>query len=254
MSKFHKTKKKHMKKLMVLLVCIPFLAQSQRLIGGKNIVKWNVASMAFKNYHFTFERHIFKNISFSVSYRTMPKGTLPYQDLLRDQISSNDIDFSKLEIGNTAITPEARIYLGLRKMRGFYFAPYVRFATFDITLPVKYTVNEGTPTAITKEALMTGKIKSTSPGLMIGYQFHIATKVVLDFQIIGGHYGTSKGDLNFATTLNTDEQNALRTNLSEIQANPFKFTSTVNGSGAKIMSDGPWAGIRGINLGLGIRF
>jgi hypothetical protein len=243
-----------MKKLLVVLFLIPFFAHSQSLIGGKNIVKWNLSSMALKNYHFTFERHIFKNISFSLSYRTMPKTSIPFQDLIREQMGSNDIDFSKLQISNTAITPEARIYLGLRKMRGFYFAPYVRFATFDISLPVKYTVNEGTPAAINKEALMSGKIKSTSPGLMIGYQFHIATKIVLDFQIIGGHYGTSKGELNFPTTLNTDEQNALRNNLNEIELAPFKFTTTVNGNGAKIMSDGPWAGIRGINLGLGIRF
>ena len=89
---------------------------------------------------------------------------------------------------------------------------------------------------------------------MIGYQFQIATKIVLDFQIIGGHYGTSKGDLNFASALNPFEEQELRKNLNEIDAKPFKFTSTVNASGAQIKSDGPWAGIRGLNLGLGIRF
>jgi hypothetical protein len=51
--------------------------------------------MALKNYHFTFERHIFKNISFSLSYRTMPKTSIPFQDLIREQMGSNDIDFSK---------------------------------------------------------------------------------------------------------------------------------------------------------------
>lgn len=137
-------------------------------------------------------------------------------------------------------------------MKGFYLAPYVRFATFDLGAPIKYTAS--TFPLIEKEALFNGKITSTSAGLMIGYQFQIATKIVLDFQIIGGHYGTSKGDLNFASALNPFEEQELRKNLNEIDAKPFKFTSTVNASGAQIKSDGPWAGIRGLNLGLGIRF
>ncbi len=241
---------------MVFLVCIPFLAQSQRLIGGKNIIKWNVASMAFKNYNFTFERHVFKNISFSLSYRKMNKGSLPFQDLVIGKKVSDDIDFSKFEMGNTAITPEARIYLGLRKMRGFYVAPYFRFATFDVTMPMRYTINKGTSLAATKEVILNGKVTSASPGVMIGYQVHIATKVVLDFQIIGGHYGKSSGDLSFttATPLSTLEQDALRANLTGLRTTPLKFTTTVNANGAQIKSDGPWAGIRGINLGIGIRF
>jgi len=242
-----------MKKLLVLAMFLPLLkADAQKLIGGKNIIKWNVGSMAARNLHFTYERSLTKNISFSLSYRTMSKGALPFKDQFKEAINSNDINLDNFQIGNTAITPELRFYLSMGRMKGFYLAPYVRFATFDLGAPIKYTAS--TTPLVEKEALFSGKIKSTSAGLMIGYQFQIATKIVLDFQIIGGHYGTSKGDLNFASTLNSFEQAELKKNLDEIDAKPFKFTNTVNSNGAKIMSDGPWAGIRAVNIGLGIRF
>jgi hypothetical protein len=50
----------------------------------------------------------------------------------------------------------------------------------------------------------------------------------MDLQLLGGHYGHSSGDLNFAATLSTQEQDALRSSLAEIKADPFKFTYTVN--------------------------
>ena len=43
-----------MKKLLVLAMFLPLLkADAQKLIGGKNIIKWNVGSMAARNLHFT---------------------------------------------------------------------------------------------------------------------------------------------------------------------------------------------------------
>ncbi len=242
-----------MKKLLFVALLLPILnANAQKLIGGKNIIKWNVGSMAARNFHVTYERSLTKNISFSLSYRTMSKGALPFKDQFKEAINSNDINLDNFQIGNTAITPELRIYLSMGRMKGFYLAPYVRFATFDLGAPIKYTAS--TSPLVEKEAVFNGKIKSTSAGLMIGYQFQIATKIVLDFQIIGGHYGTSKGDLDFASSLNSFEQTELKKNLDEIDAKPFKFTSTVSSTGARIISDGPWAGIRAVNIGLGIRF
>lgn len=179
----------------------------------------------------------------------MTKGPIPFQAQFEEAINSTDINFSKFEIGNTAITPELRIYLSLGKMKGFYLAPYMRFATFDLGAPIKYTSNLGS-----KEAVFSGKITSTSGGLMIGYQFQLLKKLVLDFQIIGGHYGTSKGDLNFAATLSEFERQSLENNIKNIEAEPFKLAPTVTNNGAQIKTDGPWAGIRGLNLGLGLRF
>lgn len=246
-----------MKRIIVILLCLPMFAGAQSLIGGKNVIRWNIGSLALKNYHFTYERVIAKRVTLSLSYRTMPKGDVPFKSQLEKAIESDDINFSNFQMGNTAWTVEGRIYLGKGGMRGFYIAPYLRFANFDLSTPVKYTYTStsGPTTGQTfnKEANFLGKVKSTSPGLMIGWQIQLASKFVLDLQLLGGHYGTSKGDLNFATTLNSDEQNALNQSLKDIKADPFKFTYTVNGSGAQIKTDGPWAGVRA-NIGIGFRF
>ncbi|MES2330314.1 MAG: hypothetical protein V4539_11970 [Bacteroidota bacterium] len=243
-----------MKKIIVLFFCLPIFAGAQSLIGGSNIVRWNLGSLALRNYHFTYERAIAKHLSLSLSYRTMSKGSIPFQSELEKAIKSDQINFGKFEMGNTAWTVAARLYLGIGKLKGFYFEPYLRFATFDLSAPVKYTITTGPAAGQSKEALFTGTVKSTSPGIMLGWQFQLATKIVMDIQLIGGHYGHSSGDLNFAATLSNDERDALQKSLNDIKADPFKIQGTVSNSGAKVTTDGPWAGIRGANIGIGFRF
>lgn len=91
-----------MKKLLIILLCLPMFAGAQSLIGGKNIIRWNIGSMALRNYHFTYERSITKHFSASLSYRTMPKGTLPFQDKLAEIIDSKNVNFGNFQIGGTA--------------------------------------------------------------------------------------------------------------------------------------------------------
>jgi len=249
-----------MKKIIVILLCLPMFAGAQSLIGGKNIFRWNIGSLALKNYHFTYERSLTKHLSLSVSYRTMPMGSLPYQDQLAKQIKSNDVDFGNFQIGNSAWTFEGRLYLGMGRMKGFYLAPYLRFASFDLAAPVKYTYTSTVagPTfgqSYSKTANFTGNIKSTSPGLMFGWQFTLVGKLVMDLQIIGAHYGSGSGVLSFAAPLTNDEVNALQSSINDIgnKTSPFKLTGTANSNGAVLNESGPWFGIRS-NIGIGLRF
>jgi hypothetical protein len=240
-----------MKKILVVFLCLPLFAGAQKLIGGKNILKWNLAGLAARNYSFTYERSFLNRFSLSLNYRTMAKGSLPFQSWFESAIDSDDILFNEFQIGNTAWTPEARVYIGLGKMKGFYVSPYYRFASFDLYMPVSYTNGVGSK----NKAVFEGTVKSSSPGLMIGWQFQLLTKLVLDFQIVGGHWGKSSGEIVYKspTPLSTLEQDGLRKALNNIDAGPFTFNSTVNSSGAVIYPTG-WAGIRGLNLGVGLRF
>ncbi len=249
-----------MKKIIVILFCLPMFAGAQSLIGGKNILRWNIGSVALRNYHFTYERSLTKHFSASISYRTMAKGALPFQDELAKKINSSNVDFGNFQMGNTAWTLEGRLYLGLGRMKGFYLAPYLRFANFDLAAPVKYTYTSTVagPTfgqTYSKSANFTGNVKSTSPGLMVGWQFTLVGKLVLDLQIIGAHYGHSNGDLNFAATLTNDEVTALQNSINDIKnkTSPFTVSGTASNSGARITTDGPWLGIRS-NIGIGLRF
>lgn len=258
-----------MKQILIYALCLftSFSAMSQDSVSNvktdaangsglkRNLIKWNLSSLVFKNYHFTYERGLTKHISASISYRYMPKGTLPFESQLTNVINSNDINFSRFQMGNTALTPQINFYLGKGNLKGFYIAPFGRFANFDLSAPITYTtVVSGQNIKTTAD--FTGSIKSSSGGLLLGIQGNLSKRIVLDFWLVGAHYGNSKGDLVFIAPqpLNAQEQAALQQSLNNISADPFKFTTTVNASGATIKTDGPWAGVRGLGLGIGFRF
>jgi hypothetical protein len=253
-----------MKKLIVvILVFISVGANAQKLIGGDHILKTNLSSDALKNYNLTFEKNILPFVSLSASYRTMPKTALPLKSLAKQFIKSDDINFDNFQVGNTALTFEGRFYLGIQKMSGFYIAPYTRFANFDLSIPVNYSYNSISTTTLqpiveNKTATLEGTIRSQSVGIYVGMQFQLATKLVLDFWMIGGHYGTSNGKLEFTplpgAKFPAEAQAALQKNLNNINANPFKVKATVTSTGAIADMEGPWAGIRGAGLTLGLRF
>lgn len=241
-----------MKKIIFAFTFLPLVALSQ-LIAGKNVIKANLSSLAFKNYHATFERQLSKRTSISLSYRYMQKQHMPYESLIKQFYDDPNLVLEHFLIGNTAITPEFRLYTG--KMQGFYMAFYGRFATFDFTLPLKYNSTVTT----TSTANFDGKIKSSSAGIMFGIQKKIAKKLVLDFWIIGANYGESKGDLianNFGHTLSNYEKDQLQQSINNLDVQPFQIKGTVanDGKSATIQSAGPWAGIRGLGISLGIRF
>jgi hypothetical protein len=200
-------------------------------------------------------------MSVSLSYRSMPKSTLPFKSTISSYINNPNINLDDFKIGNTATTIEARFYLGLQKMSGFYIAPYYRMANFDLSVPVSYTF---TPAPIqgvtippkTATAQLDGSINSSAFGAYFGVQYQIFTKVVLDLWIAGGSYGTSTGILKFNSTetLVPLAQNALQSALDQTKIDPFKLKTTVNANGATADMSGPWAGFRGLGLTVGIRF
>jgi hypothetical protein len=251
------------KVLFVLALFFTLRVHAQKLIGGNNIIKGNLTSFALKNYHISYERSLNRFMSVSASYRYMPKGSLPLQSIAKKYIDNPAINFDLFQMGNNALTFESRFYLGLQKMSGFYIAPYARFANFDLAVPVAYTYNPDAAVGsvigsnpITKIADINGTIKSTSYGAYIGLQKQLLTKLVLDIWFIGGHYGSSNGSLNFIAPekLPTPAINALQKVLDDTKVNPFEITSKVNQNGATADMKGPWAGIRGLGISLGLRF
>jgi len=253
-----------MKKLLFILALSASLhVDAQKLIGGKNIIKANLTSFALRNYHFSYERSLNRFMSVSASYRYMPKGSLPLQSIVEKYVDNSDINFDLFQMGNNALTFESRFYLGLQKMSGFYIAPYARFANFDLYAPVEYTYTPD-PTVgavignatITKTAGLNGTIKSNSYGAYIGLQKQLLTKLVIDIWFIGGHYGNSTGNLSFVAPEKLPSQavDALQKTLDDTKVNPFELKSKVDQNGATADMKGPWAGIRGLGISLGLRF
>ena len=252
-----------MKKIFVFfLLIIAFNASSQKLIGGNNILKTNLSADAINNYNLTFEKSINRFISLSVNYKTMPLSTLPLKSIVKQFIDNPNINFDNFKFGNTTITFEGRFYLGLSKMSGFYIAPYIRYGNYDLSVPINYTYTPENPAPnislppVPVNANLDGTIRTQSYGAHVGAQFQLLTKLVLDISFIGGHYGTSTGKLNFMapTDFPKPAQVELQRILDNTKANPFSLKSVVNSRGATTDTEGPWAGLRGLGIGLGLRF
>jgi hypothetical protein len=252
-----------MKKIFTLfLLIIAFNASSQKLIGGNNILKTNLSADAINNYNLTFERSINRFISLSVNYKTMPLSKLPLKSIAEQFIDNPAINFDNFKFGNTTITFEGRFYLGLSKMSGFYIAPYIRYGNYDLSVPINYTYTPENPSPnislppVPVNANLDGTIRTQSYGAHVGMQFQLLTKLVLDISFIGGHYGTSTGKLNFMAPNDFPKpaQVELQRILDNTKANPFSLKSVVNSRGATTDTEGPWAGLRGLGIGLGLRF
>ncbi len=253
-----------MKRLLVLLAFLPLMGKAQLLLGGKNIIKTNLSSLVLKNYHFTYERALTKHVSLSLSYRTMGDTKVPIQSTVEKYLDDPNVNVGEFVMSGHAITPEVRLYLGRGRLKGFYIAGYYRSSQFDLSVPVSYSTTFGANT-YKKSTVVSGNIKGNAGGLMIGVQKNIAKFLVLDFWILGGHYGSSNGDMTATITESypgslSTEQDAAINELKRINTKPFEFeySKTVNtppSSGTiNAKSTGPWAGVRAAGICLGVRF
>lgn len=220
----------------------------------KNLFKINITSLPLSNYGLQYERVVNKHISIAVGYRSMPLGNVPLKDNIVS-IANGDANMQKtldqLLISNSAITPELRWYPGKKGYgRGFYLAPFMRFASFHGEgIKVDFNKSTGGTDYIT----LSGDLKSSTYGLLIGAQWSLGKHICLDWQIIGPHYGSANGSLTGVSTftLNSTEQSSINSALNSISIPSVNITSQVTANSAKLNLSGPWAGIRaGISLGI----
>ncbi len=226
---------------------------------GRNLIKLNLTSIFFNNYSLQYERILNKTISVAISGRYMPTSGLPFKNKILEAIGEDDPDgqelVEKIRVSNYAITPEIRFYLGKKGYgRGFYIAPYYRFASFDFKdLQSTYETDSNEDATV----ITNGKINSNSAGILFGAQWSLGKHICLDWWILGPQYGGAKG--NFAgvtsTPLSEEEQESLRQDLED-QFSDFPDVKTdinVTANGATVKLTSPWLGIRA-GITLGVRF
>ena len=242
---------------LLLLPIISILAQQKApLSPKKNLVKVNLTSLPLNNYNGQLERVLGKKISIALSYRFMPLGNVPLKDNIVN-IANGDANmqktFDQFLISNNALTPELRWYPGKRGYgKGFYIAPFIRFANFHGEgIKIEFTPVNG----VTDNISLSGDVKSTTYGLMLGAQWFLGKRLCLDWQIIGPHYGRGTGTLRGISsfTLSKSEQDAIRDATKNVEIPMTTVNSEVGSNSLKLSLDGPWAGIRA-GISLGFRF
>lgn len=230
-------------------------ANTADVVESPNLVKINLMALPIKNFSFQYERPIAKKISVAGGVRLMPKGKLPFSSSIEKMIDDEEAweYIGKLEISNFAFTPELRFYMGKEVLRGFYIAPFVRYANYKAEMPFKFEFEDENSITREEDIPLSGKISSFTGGFMLGAQWKLSKLVYLDWWILGPHYGSSNGDISGKKTLSPEEQEGLRDGLEDLNDLFFVDGYEVNSSGAKVNIKGPWGGVRA-GLALGFRF
>lgn len=234
----------------------PAFSNSENTGPALNIIKVNLSAIVLKNYSLQFERVLNKKFSAALAFRVMPASTLPFKKQILDAVG-NDPDTREVvetfKMSNIAITPEFRFYPGKKGYgRGFYLAPFYRYASFKTSqLIFNYTDGLGGQQSIT----LSGKLSSNTAGLLLGAQWPLGKMLVLDWWILGPHYGAGNGKFTGLSSqpMNPIEQNDLRTELENLDIPLTRKKVTVDANSATMELDGPWAGIRA-GFSLGIKF
>ncbi len=252
---------------LILFSCLQLTAQDQpegtetkepaeKNTMPMNMIKVNLTSLPLKQYALQYERVLSRKFSFALGVRVMPESTLPFKQAILDAVGDDPDTRDVLEtfqMSNLAITPEFRFYLSKRGYgRGFYLAPFYRYASYK-TSQLEFDYDDGG--GGTETINMTGKLTSHTGGLLLGAQWPLGKRLVLDWWILGPHYGTGNGLFNgiSSQTMTPAEQDDLRTELEDLDIPLTNKKVVVTANGASLELDGPWGGIRA-GFSLGIRF
>ena len=226
------------------------------MTGGKNLIKINLTAIPLNNYSFQYERAIGRKTAAVLGVRFMPEGGIPLKSQIKNLIDDENLSrqLDNFQTGNYAITPEIRFYMGKEGFRGFYIAPFARYATYTASIPFEYEYDHPVNGTVKEVIPLKGELSTLTGGLLLGSQFKLSKLVYLDWWILGPQYGTSNGNIKGTKNLSADEQEALRGELQSLEELPLvKVTSEVNNSGAQVDFTGPWAGVRA-GISLGFRF
>ena len=232
---------------------------SSAMIGrtdGKYLIKLNLLALPLNNFSFQAERAIGNKIAVGLGFRFMPKSELPLKSQIENLIDDPETwdQIKNVRTGNFAITPEVRFYMGKGVFRGFYVAPFVRFARYTLDLPFNFDVPNSTGGSTAELIPLSGDLNAITGGVLLGAQWKITNLIYLDWSFFGPQYGGSNGSISGKRPLTTDEQNALREELLSLDDLPLvKTTYTVDRNGANVDFKGPWAGIRS-SFSVGFRF
>ncbi len=229
-----------------------FAVSSANYNESPNIIKTNVTAYLFRNINLSYERIFTEKFSAQISYSTILNGSIPFS---WSTLQVHNVEeLSTAEMNYSSFTVEPRFYLNKKGYaQGFYLAPYYRHSHLEVSnLIFQYDAD-----GVQNTANLSGKVNGNSGGLALGIQWNLGQNQnwILDFNMIGAHYGAASGDLVAVSSrpLTAREQQVLQDELNTLDVPFVKIKAQANSNGATAQITGPWAGVR-FGLSAGYRF
>jgi len=228
----------------------------------KNLAKVNaLALIGGETFAFEYERALTQRITAGAMFSVRGRKRLlvdasPYTENpdVREVLEG-------LALGATSFALEGRFYTGKKGMfRGFYWAPYFKYADYGLDAPISIAVN---PTGKWEQRTIVarGNLKTSAFGLGVGVQFRLGERVSLDWRIMGIGIGSARGTLagTYEGSLTPEEQQLFREEIDKLEREEnvrlyAKIVSReVDANGLTFKTANPWASIR-TGLSIGYKF
>lgn len=236
----------------------------------KNNLKVNLVGASAGLYSLQYEHLFGKHLSFNNTFFYRNTQKIPFGkqiDSLAKQhgLGLTGVDFkyfliSEAKIGVMGYSPELRYYFGNKKNR-FFIGGFGQYENYDMIVPAillakyKEQIFEIT-------APINFNLKAISGGILIGKQFNFGKRLVLDFVIIGPHFGRANNvhayvSDDLLTKFSEEEKVFLKEKVIErfgLNQTYYDVNVGLEQAEIKTKKQVPFLGIRGLGLNLGYRF
>lgn len=253
------------KSLLILFLCFLFAGNSigqvvsttPSILAKKNVIKFNLSSVAIQHYMLQYERSLGLNKSIGLGIGISSGVDLPFKSTLLDKFGGNEdarraIETTKFD--KLTVTPEYRFYFGPKGAPiGFYIATFLRYTKLSFTQDYLFTPSNG----VEHLAHVTGKLNGVGGGAMMGIQWGLGKSVTLDWWIVGPFAGVMDGKFDGVcdmSDMNATDKADLEKDIESVDIPLWKVDATVAGNLIDAKITGPFYGIRLMGLCLGFRF
>lgn len=226
------------------------------VIENPNIIKLNLVALGVRGFSVQYERAIVPKIALTGTVSIMPEGgnPLPQAFLIPPDIWDKFSGRRGVRVAGARVMASARYYTGkYGAPRGFYLAPYLRFARHWGRIG-EFEYSVASPEGrITRSIPAEGKLNKFTAGMLLGAQFRLGKMIYLDWWIVGVAAGPAGGEFKAEVNLSPEEQAGIRNELESLELERMRKEIAVNGNGARLDISGTWIDMR-IGMCLGIRF
>ncbi|MGG5507459.1 MULTISPECIES: hypothetical protein [unclassified Myroides] len=238
---------------------LPLSTDSVRLTKN-NMIKANLVPLTWGMGSLSYERKVIGRLTIGVTANYRPENQAPFKNTLQkiignengDQEDGGTFDINHLKYANLSLAPELKLYLGKKGVfHGFYIAAFAK--TEKTTLNYEYQFPELLLLGEDPNLPLKGDIKALSAGLYFGIQWHLGSHIYLDWQIIGGNFGSATVDLAAQRNISKEEQAELLHFAEDLKESFDKIDYEISDNGIKLKGKMPWVGLR-TGLSISYRF
>ncbi|GAB4008570.1 hypothetical protein GCM10028808_15030 [Spirosoma migulaei] len=251
-----KTQSRLLLTLLAIELCL-INAQAQ-VLTNRTVVKFNMSGVVVNSYTAQVERVLNRHSSLTLSGSFSSDAPLPFKDALLNQYGDNQDARRAIEttlFTKRIATLEYRLYLAGYAPTGWYVAPFVRYASMDISNDYTYTPSDG----ILHHAHLNASFSGGGAGILLGYQWLFGKHIGLDLWLLGPFYGTNvkstfTGEDPLWPSLKPADIVKLKSDIDNTQLPLYTVQSSLNLPTITATLNGPYYGVRAFGLALAYSF